>query len=185
MKTDKEIEQEMFDEMSREEFKQLLIDSGFEVDDSEPGYEGLILFDEQSNIRQWFGVVDEYDDNEINKTVDKLLEHYRNGLYLVYPSLVKFNNVVEFSNHIREFHFENKGDQFRQEFFVNKALPYLIKLCRINFKDNENLTADINYEDYILTEDIAAHDLEEIRDTLMTIIDYLPDILGKYNVMKG
>jgi hypothetical protein len=183
MKTDKEIEQEvqeMFDGMSREEFKQSLIDAGFEVEDSEPGYEGLILLDEQTNIRQWFGVIDKYDDNEINKTIDKLLKHYCSGLYLVYPSLIKFNNVVEFSNHIRSFHFENKGDQFRQEFFVNKGLPYLIKLCRINFDDNENLTANINYEDYILTEDIADHDLEEVRDVLMTIIDYLPDIVDKY-----
>jgi hypothetical protein len=176
MKTDKEIEsevQEMFDGMSREEFKQSLIDSGFEVENSEPGYEGLILFDEKSNIRQWFGVIDNYKDNETNMVVDKLLKLYRDGLYLIYPSLVKFNNVVEFSNHIREFHFENKGDQYRQQFFVNKALPYLIEICKINFKDNENLTADINYEDYIL--------VEEIRDTLMTIIDYLPEIIKQNN----
>jgi hypothetical protein len=184
MKTDKEIKQEvreMFDGMSHEEFKQSLIDSGFEVDNSEPGYEGLILFDKQNNIRQWFGIIDKYEDNETNNTVDKLLNLYRDGLYFVYPSLVKINNVVDFANYIRSFHFENRGDQFRQEFFTNKALPYLIKICRIDFNNSENLAADIGYENFILSENIVDKDIEGIRDTLMTIIDYLPEIIKNKN----
>jgi hypothetical protein len=186
MKTDKETEQEVqeiFDGMTREESKQSLIDAGFEVEDSEPGYEGLILFDEQTNIRQWFGVIDEYEDNEVNEKLDEYLNKVMISLFKFEP-LIKQNNIVTTIEKWNQINLDEKDIRYflRRE-MCNIHFPQLIKLCRYELQNTHNAIAEVNYYVYALNEQIPYfNNRDELEEN---IYDYISTIDNGFHVISN
>lgn len=186
MKTDKDIEQEvkdMFDSMSREEFKQSLLDAGFDVEDSEPGYEGLILFDEQTNIRQWYGVIDEYEKNDINKVIDQLLFNYREGVFKLFPSCANVNNVIDIVHYLNNLLCENTIVQSFVNYLVEIAFPYLIKICRMDLPNDKELISHIKLHTFVIIEEFNTQYPDDLEDAMINIIEYLPTFID--SAMKG
>ncbi|MDF2700910.1 MAG: hypothetical protein K0Q49_2474 [Haloplasmataceae bacterium] len=179
MKPDKEIEQEVneiFDGMSREEFKQSLIDAGLEVKDSEPGYEGLILFDEQSNIRQWYGVIDEYEDNEINKTIDHLLATYQKGIFKLFPKFSTAKNVIEILDCLSTL-YQDRQLKIFIDYLTKTAFSELIKLCRKKLPNDKNLIRRLNLRSTSILNEFDMKYPEELKIELTDTIEFLPVII--------
>jgi hypothetical protein len=130
------------------------------------------------NIRKWFGVEISYDNNKFNVSLDALLQLYK-------ECLVRYFNLenIKDSNELLAILKTTElgiGDSMFLEWYEQKGLPNIKKVALWTDHSDEQMIAEIDYEHYILSEEMNAFDYpEEVRSVLISVSSYLFDKIIK------
>ncbi|MED4455881.1 hypothetical protein [Metabacillus fastidiosus] len=128
------------------------------------------------NIREWFGFDKEYDSKQdINMCIDELLELYVNAIkkyFSIYdaPDFRSIQNIDRAKLSV--------GESMFIEWLTEKGFPYLKKLVALKLPNNELLISKIEYEKYILEEEMDFEYPDDVRSSLIGIVNNMPEYIG-------
>jgi hypothetical protein len=127
------------------------------------------------NIRKWFGVEVNYDENKkFNISLDALLELYKEGL-IRYFNLDDANNSGELVKTLKTTELDIGASLFL-DWYERKGLLYIVKVASLTDFSDEQFIAEIDYEHYILKEELSYFDYpSEVRSLIISISTYLFD----------
>ena len=127
------------------------------------------------NSRAWYGVDNHtVEKSESNVLVDRLLSMYADAIS-------RYFAVVD----SRDYTAIMKMDKSKLpvdkllflDWFSEKGLPFLKKLAETNLRDRESVVSKLEYELYILEEEMDFQYPEDVRSTLISIVNDLPDYI--------
>jgi hypothetical protein len=127
------------------------------------------------NIREWYGFEGEYDKAmEINICVDGLLVLYAKAI-MQYFSVLNVQNYREIQN------IDRSNLETGQVLFLNwlneKGFPYLTQLAAKHLPNDEELISHIEYDKYILEEEMDFEYPDDVRSSLISIVNDVPDYI--------
>ncbi|MED1607742.1 hypothetical protein P4U90_20690 [Cytobacillus kochii] len=127
-------------------------------------------------IRQWYGYNGEYNKNlKINICLDELLELYSKAIigYFADYSLTNYLDVLNLEK-------ENlsKSQLLFLKWLADNGFPYLTSLVTIVLPEDDQLIAKIEYDKYILEEEMDFQYPEDVRSMLIGIINDFPEYIS-------
>lgn len=137
------------------------------------------------NIREWFGCPVQYDaSSNFNKSLDTLLKLYAEAVSR-YFALLSVKDLEDLLTKVSASHM-SKGQQLFLEWFQTKGLFSLKKLVNItNVQDEEVAVAEINYEIYILEDEMDDFSYpEDVRAILISISNDLESTLNQVSTTR-
>lgn len=135
-------------------------------------------------IRKWFTQNVEYKDNPTNQAFDRLMIIYKE----VYTRYFDLTNQNSFENLIHNA--SNKDLPIDQSLF----LEWILKkgqfktqyLNKIDFPNHDHMTDYIEYEIYILKEELLNFEhLDDVRSCIISITNNLPNKIEMYYGIKN
>lgn len=127
------------------------------------------------NSRAWYGVDSHFEEKSIaDKTVNKLLSMYAEAIsryFSVFDSQ-DYSSIITLDKSKLP-----KDKVLFRDWFLEKGLPYLKKIAKNNVADSENLISKLEYELYTLKEEMDFEYPEDVRSTLISIVNDLPDYI--------
>lgn len=127
------------------------------------------------NSRAWYGVDSHYEEKSgTDKTIDKLLDMYAKAIsryFSVFDSQ-DYSSIVT----LDKKHLPREKALFR-DWFLDKGLPYLKRIAKMTHSESENISSKIEYELYILEEEMDFEYPDDVRSTLISIVNDLPDYI--------
>jgi hypothetical protein len=129
-------------------------------------------------IREWFGFNEEYNETtEINICVDNLLDLYSKAL------MKYFSFQSESIDTIMKLDPEHmdKGQVLFKQWLFDKGYPYLKELSGAKLPNDQQLISKIEYDKYILEEEMDFEYPEEVRSSLIGIVCALPEYISAAN----
>lgn len=134
------------------------------------------------NIREWFGCSVQYDPSTgFNQSLDDLLSLYANAVtqYFEIDSVPDVQSLlIEASGHRL-----TKGQRLFLDWFESKGLPSVQSLSAITcINDEQTAIAEINYEAYILKEEMDFNYPEDVRASLIAISNELQSIIKEVSI---
>ncbi|MFE4201141.1 hypothetical protein [Aneurinibacillus aneurinilyticus] len=124
-------------------------------------------------IREWYGgMKDMVSINETDKCFDELLVLYAKAIsmYFSLSQVTDANKLIELASK-QEL---EVGQKLFLDWFQEKGLPYLKKITSKRLPDNEQLIAQIEYDKYILEDEMDFDDPVGVRACLINIVNNLP-----------
>jgi len=128
------------------------------------------------SIRQWFGFNDYYvPSGEADICLDNLLSLYANALteYFSAPTVQNINELIMSLSHSKL----NPSDKLFMDWLVEKGMPELKVIASHSLPDDEQLSAKIDYEHFILEDEMDFEYREDVRASLINIVNELPEII--------
>ncbi|WP_371018941.1 hypothetical protein [Pseudalkalibacillus sp. JSM 102089] len=127
------------------------------------------------NIREWFGYTGEYNkESSINACIDGLLEMYAEAIkqYFSVDHAQSFHDIqdVDRTN-------LNNGEILFLDWLEEKGFPYLVSLANKHLPDDEELIAQIDYDKYILEEEMDFEFPEDVRSSLIAVVTDMPEYI--------
>ncbi|MFJ7995461.1 hypothetical protein ACIQY5_25550 [Peribacillus frigoritolerans] len=131
------------------------------------------------NIREWFGFKGEYDNTlGINACVDSLLELYS-------KAIKRYFSVHDAESYRAIQNLDVNGLSKGQRLFLNwlneKGFPFLNELASRHLPDSEQLIAQIEYDKYILEEEMCFEYPDDVRSSLISIVNEVPEYIQAAN----
>jgi hypothetical protein len=123
------------------------------------------------SIRGWFGNEVQYDvTTVINQKLDNLLEIYMEAV-ISYFGQGRFSNLQE-TIMVSKDNRLTKSKMLFLKWLEDKGFSQLQKIASTtDVYDTEDIIAYIDYEIYILSEELTCDDIEEIRSALISIVN--------------
>lgn len=134
------------------------------------------------NIREWFGCFVHYDvSTDFNKSLDNLLKLYAEAVtqYFGLLPVEDVQQLIIVASNSRL----SKGQKLFLDWFESKGLPSVRKLVNItSVKDEEVAVAEINYETFILEEEMDFEYPDDVRASLISISNDLESLINEFAV---
>ena len=131
------------------------------------------------NIREWFGCFVQYDPStNFNKSLDGLLELYAQAVtqYFDFDSVTDAQSLIIEATDKRL----STGQSLFLEWLRSKGLSSVQKLASITGVKNEEIAvAEINYEKYILEEEMDFEYPDDVRASLISISNDLASLINE------
>lgn len=128
------------------------------------------------NIREWFGFSGDFNSiTMVNESIEKLLYVYSNALkeyFSVHDA--KDYKVIKTLNEV-DLNIEQK---LFLEWLNNKGFDYLCYLASTNFANDATLNAKIQYDLYILEEEMDFEFPNDVMSSLISVVNDFPDYLA-------
>ncbi|USK44665.1 hypothetical protein [Cytobacillus oceanisediminis] len=128
------------------------------------------------NIREWFGFYGEYEmSSDINSCVDGLLEIYAKAImkYFSVPDAKSYHAIQKVNRSNLD-----PAQHLFLDWLNDKGFPYLQDLVSKKLPEDEQLIAKIEYDKYILEEEMDFQFPEDIRSSLIGIVSEMPDYIA-------
>jgi hypothetical protein len=132
------------------------------------------------SIREWFSYEVTYiRDSKVDSCLDSFLVIYAKAISAYFgSSLDKTKNSSELFQYVRGNHL-SKVDQMFITWFEGKGLPIIQEILSLTTfipeQNKDDLIAQINYEKYILEEEMDSEFIDDLRSCLISITNDLPD----------
>lgn len=130
------------------------------------------------NIREMFG----YDIVELNnteKSLDNLLNVFLQAVYYYYD-LDEINKLGELIQKAKT-NCKSSGDKLFFDWLTEEGFPLIKNILSSDLLDNDQLISQINYEKYYLEKEIGYHDKDELKYSLIDVIEDLPERINSIN----
>jgi hypothetical protein len=129
------------------------------------------------NIREWFGFRKQYHPNgETDRCLDSLLSLYSKALtqYFSASDVQNVNHLIEI---LSQRHLSRSENLFF-DWLTSKGLHMLESISSKSLPNDNQLTAKIEYERFILEEEMDFEFPEDVRASLINIASELPEIIA-------
>lgn len=127
------------------------------------------------NIRQWFGIEEEgISSVEVDRSFDGLLELFAKALQ-GYFNVAPSTDVETLLATVRP---SSKGDELFIKWLKEIGLPTIYNLSKNPMPNDEQLIAKIDYEKFILENELTFEYPQDVRSGIINIIDVLPDYIA-------
>ncbi|MFD2618618.1 hypothetical protein [Terrilactibacillus laevilacticus] len=125
------------------------------------------------NIRGWFGYNGSIPDSLTNNTLDKLLELYYTALtqYFSAPETTNINQMIQ---HLRDTNLNTDRKRFL-EWMIETGASQLKDIAATELPYHDQIIAKLEYDYYILGEEMDFDYPEDVRSTLIGIACQLPE----------
>ncbi|MGF2617717.1 hypothetical protein FZC84_11830 [Rossellomorea vietnamensis] len=134
------------------------------------------------NIREWFGFNGTYNESlEINICVDGLLNLYAKALMEYFSVQVSNVNELIFIDPTGL----SKEQTLFLEWIKDKGIPYLQTIVSTDLPQDEQLVAKIEFDKYILEEEMDFEYPSEVRSSLIGIVNDLPQYINAANEVSS
>ncbi|NRD78548.1 hypothetical protein HPT25_14385 [Bacillus sp. BRMEA1] len=135
------------------------------------------------NIREWYGYSGNYNRNlDINLCVDGLLQLYAKAI-MTYFSVNDAKSYHEIQN--VDSSSLNNGQKLFLKWLNEKGFPYLEKLASTNLPNNDELIAHLEYDKYILEEEMDFQYPDDVRSSLIGIVNDVPGYIEAANEVSA
>lgn len=126
-----------------------------------------------SSIRKWYNPQYRESVTETDKALDKLLHLWSIGISVFWnPDFIHCKSIDEVMENVKKLEL-NVGDEMFVEYLETKYIPYFKELVNMEIPDHEQLIAHLNYESYILEDELKYCD-DESRAALIDAAEYIP-----------
>jgi hypothetical protein len=127
------------------------------------------------SIREWYGFKGEYDKtSDINSCVDGLLTLYAEAIkqYFSLNEATSYRSILTVDQSKL-----NLGQKLFLEWLNEKGFPYLNELSSKPLPNNEQLVSKIEYDKYILEEEMDFQFPDDVRASLISIVNDVPEYI--------
>jgi hypothetical protein len=122
------------------------------------------------DIREWFEV--RSDSKSLNSSLDSLFSLYINAISK-YFSCEEARTVTELVAKADQSHL-TAGERMFLDWFVETGLPCIRRILSMDLPNNHELFAQLDYERYILEEEMDFRYPDDVRSSLVNIVSDLP-----------
>ena len=130
------------------------------------------------NVREWFGTEEVcLAKLDIDKSLEDLLCTYREALQF-YFGLKDTPSILDLVEQVKDRDL-SYSDRLFVEWLKEKGLPYLRQLSGKTLPNDESIKAQLEYEKYILEQELSYGITEDLRSNLIDIVDELPNQLNQ------
>lgn len=131
------------------------------------------------NSRAWFGVNSHFEQESIqDQLINDLLKMYADALTQYFS--IGDSHDYKIIEKIDKSKLP-KDKKLFLEWFLEKGLPFLQNLAKMNIPDGKELSSKLEYDMYILEEEMDFQYPDDVRSTLIGIVNDLPDYIKAAN----